>query len=158
MASTSQALYRNYTESDTTYNSISWPSTALPNPSVYGWSKEGCTFKEWNTLRNGNGTAYNPGDFTPTEAMVYAIWESCNLTISYKGSIIAGMSSSGTKTLETEGTYCEDDIAFSVQFPTLDTSDATVTTSYMRASKTAYGASGKIIGTIPNFNGSITIT
>lgn len=33
-----------------------------------------------------------------------------DITISYKGSTIATMSSSGTKTLETAGTYCEDDI------------------------------------------------
>ena len=114
MAGTYQTLYRNYTVDDMTSYNISWPSDALPNPSTYGWSKEGCTFKEWNTLRSGNGTAFSPGDFTPTETAVYAIWESCNLTISYKGSIIAGMSGSGTKTLETEGSYCEDDIAFSI--------------------------------------------
>ena len=33
-----------------------------------------------------------------------------DVTINYKGSAIATMSASGTKTLETEGKYCEDDI------------------------------------------------
>ena len=33
-----------------------------------------------------------------------------DITISYKGSSIATMDASGTKTLLTEGTYCEDDI------------------------------------------------
>ena len=33
-----------------------------------------------------------------------------DVDISYKGSIIASMSASGTKILETEGKYCEDDI------------------------------------------------
>lgn len=33
-----------------------------------------------------------------------------DVTINYKGSAIAAMSASGTKTLETEGKYCEDDI------------------------------------------------
>ncbi len=33
-----------------------------------------------------------------------------DVTINYKGSAIADMSASGTKTLHTEGTFCEDDI------------------------------------------------
>lgn len=33
-----------------------------------------------------------------------------DVTISYKGSSIATMNASGTKVLETEGKYCEDDI------------------------------------------------
>ena len=33
-----------------------------------------------------------------------------DVTINYKGESIASLSASGTKTLETEGKYCEDDI------------------------------------------------
>lgn len=41
-----------------------------------------------------------------------------DVTISYKGSSIATMTSSGTKTLETAGTYCEDDITIDYTKPT----------------------------------------
>lgn len=40
-----------------------------------------------------------------------------DVTISYKGSNIATMSASGTKTLETAGTYCEDDIEITYVSP-----------------------------------------
>lgn len=40
-----------------------------------------------------------------------------DVTISYKGSDIATMSASGTKTLETAGTYCEDDIEITYVSP-----------------------------------------
>ena len=158
MAGIPMYYHRNYNSSDNETYTSAQGYTILSIQDL-GWTaEEGHSFKEWNTRSDGLGASREIGE-TIVDDDLYAIWEiNYDVTISYKGSIIAGMSSSGTKTLETEGTYCEDDIAFSVQFPTLDTSDATVTTSYMRASKTAYGASGKITGTIPNFNGSITIT
>lgn len=40
-----------------------------------------------------------------------------DITISYKGETIATMDASGTKTLETEGKYCEDDITVSYVRP-----------------------------------------
>lgn len=40
-----------------------------------------------------------------------------DVTVSYKGSNIATMSASGTKTLETAGTYCEDDIEITYVSP-----------------------------------------
>ena len=40
-----------------------------------------------------------------------------DVSIQYKGSAIAEMSESGTKTLETGGTYCEDDITVSYTQP-----------------------------------------
>jgi uncharacterized repeat protein (TIGR02543 family) len=42
-----------------------------------GFSREGGTFKEWNTKANGTGTSYAPGDdftFTQKEHKLYAIW------------------------------------------------------------------------------------
>ena len=44
-----------------------------------------------------------------------------DITIEYKGSTIATMDASGTKTLETEGKYCEDDITVSYTKPASDT-------------------------------------
>lgn len=40
-----------------------------------------------------------------------------DVTISYKGSEIASMSATGTKTLLTEGKYCEDDITIDYTAP-----------------------------------------
>lgn len=40
-----------------------------------------------------------------------------DITVSYKGSNIATMSASGTKILETAGTYCEDDIKITYVSP-----------------------------------------
>ena len=81
---------------------------------TFGFSYSGYTFKEWNTSSDGTGTSYNVGDSVTGTGTIYfyAIWEAeaVDVVISYKGSTIATMSSSGTKTLETAGTYCEDDI------------------------------------------------
>ena len=44
-----------------------------------------------------------------------------DVTINYKGSEIADMSASGTKTLLTSGTFCEDDITISYAKPSIPT-------------------------------------
>ena len=39
--------------------------------------KDGCTFKEWNTLPDGSGTSYNPNDtfiMPQNDVVLYAIW------------------------------------------------------------------------------------
>ena len=78
-------------------------------------------FKEWNTFRDGSGNSYSIGEIinTTISTTLFAIWEEIpyNVTISYKGSIIAGMSSSGTAVLDTAGTYCEDDITIEYTKP-----------------------------------------
>ena len=50
-----------------------------------------------------------------------------DVTISYKNNIIAGMNSSDTKTLQTEGTYCEDDIVVEYIKPTPNLQEKTIT-------------------------------
>ena len=106
-------LYSNYSSNNNTrLVYCSW-GTPLPTiESAGGTAPTGYTFKEWNTNTSGTGTSYAPGDTTPSVNFLYAIWEEIpyDVTISYKGSTIATMSSSGTKTLNTAGTYCEDDI------------------------------------------------
>lgn len=84
--------------------------------------------------------------------------EPVDVTISYKGSSIATMSASGTKTLETEGKYCEDDITVTytkpaAPVPSLQTKSATYTpsTSQQTASITAdagYDALGEVNVTV----------
>ena len=115
---------------------------------TFGFSYSGYTFKEWNTSPDGTGTSYNVGDSvtgTGTKNF-YAIWEAeaIDIAISYKGSTIATLSASGTKTLETEGKYCEDDITVTytkpaAPTPSLQTKSATYTptTSQQTASITA---------------------
>ena len=51
------------------------------------YSREGYTFKAWNTLANGTGTNYNPGDIikdTSKNIELYAKWEAIEYTISYE--------------------------------------------------------------------------
>ena len=109
----STVLYRNYNSNDNTILSVLPNGSLVPTiESTNCPAQEGYRFKEWNTSHNGNGTTYSPGDVAPVNGYLYAIWEEIpyDVTISYKGSTIATMSSSGTKTLNTSGTYCEDDI------------------------------------------------
>lgn len=106
-------LYSNYSSNNNTRLVYCAWGTPLPTiESAGGTAPTGYTFKEWNTNTSGTGTSYAPGDTTPSVSFLYAIWEEIpyDVTISYKGSTIATMSSSGTKTLNTAGTYCEDDI------------------------------------------------
>lgn len=109
----STVLYRNYNSNDNTILSVLLNGDLVPTiESTNCPAPEGYRFKEWNTSHNGNGTTYSPGDVAPVNGYLYAIWEEIpyDVTISYKGSTIATMFSSGTKTLNTAGTYCEDDI------------------------------------------------
>lgn len=65
------AIYRNYTSTDTTSQSLtSSPLPQLPT----SWGREGYFFKEWNTSRDGSGTSCQPGDNIPPAGVVYAIW------------------------------------------------------------------------------------
>ena len=87
-----------------------------------GWSREGYNFVEWNTSADGTGTTY-PVDYQVpygTILNLYAIWEeipSIDVEITYKGVTIATLSASGTLTLDTAGTYCEDDIVITYTKP-----------------------------------------
>lgn len=64
-------IYRNYTSTDTTSQSLR--SNPLPQPPT-SWGREGYFFKEWNTSRDGSGTSCQPGDNIPPAGVVYAIW------------------------------------------------------------------------------------
>lgn len=147
MAVATELLYRNYDSSDATFYTA-YSNELFPTIENVGWAAQaGHIFKEWNTSRDGTGASFDPGDSFPSPASYttfYAIWEECDISISYKGSSIATMSASGTKTLETEGKYCEDDITItytkpSAPTPTLQTKSATYTpsTSQQTASITA---------------------
>ena len=109
----STVLYRNYNSNDNTILGVLLNGDLVPTiESTSCPAPEGYRFKEWNTSHNGNGTTYSPGDVAPVNGYLYAIWEEIpyDVTISYNGSVIGGMTSSGTAVLDTAGTYCEDDI------------------------------------------------
>lgn len=82
-------LYRNTSPSDDVTAMLStWPteegvmSPPLPSVSDYNWTNGDKVFKEWNTKRDGTGTAYQDGDSLPQQGDydagfgIYAIWES----------------------------------------------------------------------------------
>ena len=113
MAGVPRIYWRNYGSSDnTTYQTRTNMSyQILFTIEECGFSAPaGKVFKEWNDARDGTGTSYQAGETTDTHESVYAIWESVDISISYAGSRIATMSSSGTKTLLTSGKYCTDNI------------------------------------------------
>lgn len=164
MAVATELLYRNYDSSDATI-STAYSNELFPTIENVGWAAQaGHIFKEWNTSRDGTGASFDPGDSFPSPASYttfYAIWEEYeeyDVAISYKGSSIATMSASGTKTLETEGKYCEDDITVTytkpaAPVPSLQTKSATYTpsTSQQTASITAdagYDALGEVNVTV----------
>lgn len=50
--------------------------------------KTGFTFKEWNTVKNGTGESFLPGDSlkkTATRITLYALWEKSKYTVKYDG-------------------------------------------------------------------------
>lgn len=104
------------------YDTITAPS--ISNISGVDWTRSNYNFVEWNTDSNGNGASCSPGDTIDwdTYGVCYAIWEEKHeVTIYYKGSTIASMDASGTKTLNTEGTWVEDDISVEYDRPTAPT-------------------------------------
>lgn len=131
--------YRNYDSSDTTTASGSQSQLAdISNVLGNDWSREGYNFLGWNTQSDGSGILAQPGAYTGTgdlsgSTYFYAIWQPLAVThdveISYKGSQIATMDASGTKTLETEGTYCEDDIEVVYNKPSASLQSKTVSPS-----------------------------
>lgn len=102
-------VYRNFSADDSTADLANGD---LPQPSEHGWTRDNYDFVGWNTAQNGSGTMYQPGDRPDDTIPYYAIWseQSHEVAIFYSGSQIASMDASGTKTLLTEGKYCEDDI------------------------------------------------
>lgn len=67
-------IYRNLDSSDTTVDDSYYMGGKYPTIETLGWTKSGYVFKEYNTSRNGTGTAYQSGD-TIAAGTVYVIWE-----------------------------------------------------------------------------------
>ena len=96
--------------------------SALDPTSEMSWTREGYTFSIWNTSADGTGTDYAIHQSLPTTSNIYlyAIWvqdAGPDIEITYKGVTIATLSASGTLTLDTAGTYCEDDIVITYTKP-----------------------------------------
>jgi hypothetical protein len=70
-----------------------------------------------------------------------------DITISYKDESIATMSASGSKTLETGGTYCEDDIEITYVKPSFEVESLTVTPTESR--QVFDGSANAIDGYLP---------
>ena len=122
MAGIIRTYYRNWTNDDTTYTTDD-VSVTIKSVETIGWDAPTAKiFKEWNTSRDGSGTAYDPGDVGPSNVTaLYVIWEADpnlhELSITYENSQIAYLDASGTKTLLTQGTYCESNITVTYTKP-----------------------------------------
>lgn len=81
-----------------------------------------------------------------------------DVTISYKGNSIATMSASGTKTLLTEGKYCEDDITVAYTAPTPSAGSATTPNTNIPVTPTITVSSSGLITTTVNTSQSVTPT
>ena len=118
-------LYKNDGTS-TSFQGNTMDYSSLPSQSEIGWTRSGYVLDHWNTMGNDAGISYPIGQslLSPLNGgTYYAIWvediPTYDVEITYKGSTIATMTASGTKTLETAGTYCEDDIEVVYTKPTV---------------------------------------
>lgn len=69
-----------------------------------------------------------------------------DVDIKYKNQVIASMDASGTKTLETDGTYCEDDIVVEYTKPSgVDVSGVTATAADVLSPKKFVNSSGELV-------------
>lgn len=110
----------------TSFQGTTMDYSSLPSESEIGWTRSGYVLDHWNTMGNDAGISYPIGQslLSPINGgTYYAIWvedvPTYDVEITYKGSTIATMTASGTKTLETAGTYCEDDIEVVYTKPTV---------------------------------------
>lgn len=81
-----------------------------------------------------------------------------DVTISYKGNSIATMSASGTKTLLTDGKYCEDDITVAYTRPSVSAGSATTPNTNIPVTPTITVSSSGLITTTVNASQSVTPT
>ena len=81
-----------------------------------------------------------------------------DVTITYKGNSIATMSASGTKTLLTEGKYCEDDITVDYTAPTHSAGSATTPATTITANPTITVSTSGLITATASTSQSITPT
>lgn len=78
MAGSPLVLYRNYSESDATYDDSRMVGVdVLPTIEDIGWEPpSGKRFKEWNSERDGSGNySFQPGDEQWLHSVLCAIWE-----------------------------------------------------------------------------------
>lgn len=80
------------------------------------WSRDGFTFKHWNTAADDSGTSYNGGDlYTGSSVTLYAIWQAdtpvgADVSVTLGNTEIASLSDTGSVTLATARTYVNEDI------------------------------------------------
>ena len=72
-------LYANSLNSDNNYDNPYYQTLAvgeaLPTPSEISMTNPPYVFTEWNTVRDGSGTSYNPGDIINNSIILYAQWD-----------------------------------------------------------------------------------
>lgn len=82
-------LTYDYNDDETASTTVTIKYTAQAKIPTTVPTRDGYTFKEWNTGRLGKGTAYQPGDVykqanvEPADATLYAIWNEWTGTITY---------------------------------------------------------------------------
>lgn len=125
MAVAQVLLYRNATSSDATYSNSYNSKQNFPSATDLNWSVDDKVLIEWNTARDGSGSGYSVGSSINAAVndnqgatIYYAIWGTVDVIITYQGAQIATMSDTGTKTLLTSETFCEDNIVISYTAPT----------------------------------------
>lgn len=154
MAGSVIQYFRNHDSSDNTY--VLQGSAALQSPESLGFSApEGKIFDSWNTSRDGSGTTFYPGGWAEVPSL-YAIWVvdavDSDVAITYNGSVIAGLSITGSKTLNTAGKYCSGSIVVSYTKPALQSKTVTPTTSVQNVTpdSSVYGLGQVTVNAIPS--------
>lgn len=80
------------------------------------WSRDGFSFKHWNTSADDSGLSYNGGDiYLGSIVTLYAIWQAdtpvgADVSVTLGNTEIASLSDTGSVTLATAGTYVNEDI------------------------------------------------
>ena len=154
-------LYRNATSSDATYSNSYNSKQNFPSATDLNWSVDDKVLIEWNTARDGSGSGYSVGSSinaavndTQGATIYYAIWETVDVIITYQGAQIATMSDTGTKTLLTSETFCEDDIVVSYTKPSSGGGGISISPNFIRISRSMPGGTMLNITAVKAVEGS----